>query len=127
AFMRFDVADALFAPLVTRQLTRAQAARSEAVDFQVQLDVALTYLDLLDIHARLAIHKETLANAREMLKNAEAAQKAGVGKSPADAPRAQTEVHLREVEARELDVRAAEISARLAQLLLLPPTVELRP
>lgn len=127
AALRLETADALFSPLVARQLTDAQAAETRAVTDQLQLKVVNAYLDLVEVYGRLAIAQETLANAQEMAKNAEAAQKAGTGKTPADAQRAQTEVQARVVERNELEGRAGEMSARLAQLLLLPPTVDLRP
>jgi outer membrane protein TolC len=125
--LTLDTENVFFGPLIARRLTRAQEASARAVSDTVQLDVALAYLDLLQVHGLLAINAETLANAEEMLRNAEAAEEAKVGKTPADAPRARTEVNLRRVERRDLEARAAEVSARLAQLLLLRPTVDLRP
>lgn len=125
--MRFETGDALFGPLVARQLVRAQVAAARAVNDNVGLDVALTYLDLVQVYGQLAVNAETLANAEEMLRNAASAQEAGKGKTPADAPRARTEVELRREERRILETRAAQVSARLAQLLLLRPTVDLRP
>src|SRR5262249_42770721 len=106
AVMRFEVADALFGPLVTRRLTAAQAASARATPDDVPLDVALTYLDLVEVHGQLAINAETLANAEDMLQKAEAAEAVGAGKTPADAPRARTEVRLRRVERKDLEARA---------------------
>lgn len=127
ALLKVETADALFGPLIARQLTQAQADASRAATYQLQLEVVFTYFDLVEAYGRLAINQETLANAREMAKNAEAAQLAGTGKTPADAQRARAEVHARLVERNDLQARAAEIGARLAQLLMLPPTVELQP
>jgi outer membrane protein TolC len=62
-----------------------------------------------------------------MLRRAEAADRAGLNKTPADVPRAQTEVSLRRQEAIDIQGRAAVVSARLAQLLLLDPAVDLAP
>jgi hypothetical protein len=78
-------------------------------------------------HLQLAINAETLFNAEEMLDKAEAAQAAGLGKTPADAPRARTEVDLRRQERIDLEGEAAVVSARLAELLLLQSTVDLKP
>jgi outer membrane protein TolC len=119
--------DALFLPLVARQLTDAEAARARATTDDVQLDVALTYLDLLEVFGRLAVNAEAQAYADEMLRFAEAGREAQMGKTPADVTRARTEVNLRREERFGLEGRAAEVSARLAQLLLLRPTVDLRP
>lgn len=127
AVLRLETGDAFFAPLIARRATRAQAAATQAVTNNLQLEVAKTYFDLVEVHGRLVINTETLANALEMQRNAEAAQEAGAGKTAADAPRARTEVQARKVERRNLEAQAAEVSAHLAQLLLLPPTVDLQP
>jgi outer membrane protein TolC len=119
--------DALFLPLVAQRLTDAEAARARATTDDVQLDVALTYQDLLEVFGRLAVNAEAQAYADEMLRFAEAGREAQMGKTPADVTRARTEVNLRREERLDLEGRAAEVSARLAQLLLLRPTVDLRP
>ena len=126
AGLNFEVADALFAPRVARQLTAAEAARSRAVTDNIQLDVALTYLDLLRGYGALAVNAETLANAETMLRYANAGVKNGLAK-PADANRAAAEVEFRRQERIDLEGQAAAVSAHLAQLLLLEPTVDLRP
>lgn len=127
AVFDFATSDALFAPLVTRQKTQAQTQAAQAVANNVQLSVALTYLDLLQVYAQLAINAETLANATEMMRNAEAAAIAGKSSTSADVQRARTEVQVRRQERRDLEARSAIVSAQLAQLLLLEPTVELHP
>jgi outer membrane protein TolC len=127
AVMSFQVADALFLPLVARQLTQAEAARARTVTNDIQLQVALTYLDLLDAHGRLAVNAEARAYAEVMLGFAEASREAQMGKTPADVTRARAEVELRREERLDLETGAAEVSARLAQLLLMRPTVDLKP
>ena len=124
--LNFAVGDAIFAPLVARELTAAEAARARAVTDNVQLDVALTYLDLLRAYGALAVNAETLANAETTLKYARAGEEQGLAK-PADANRAAAEVEFRRQERIDLEGQAAAVSARLAQLLLLQPTVDLRP
>jgi outer membrane protein TolC len=124
---RVETADALFLPLIARRLTAAEAAAARATVLNVQLDVASAYLDLLSVNAAQAINADTLARAQEMSRLAEAADKAGLSKTTADVPRAQTEVSLRRQEAIDLQGRAAVVSARLAQLLLLDPGVDLAP
>jgi outer membrane protein TolC len=127
AVMSFQLADALFLPLVARQLTRAEAARARTVTDNVQLDVALTYLDLLQVYGQLAVNAEALAYAEEMLRFALVGRRAELGKTPADTTRARAEVELRRKERIDVEGRVGELSARLAQLLLLRPTVDLRP
>jgi outer membrane protein TolC len=127
AIARVETADALFLPLIARRLTAAEAATARATSLNVQLDVASAYLDLLSVSAAQAINADTLARAQEMLRLAQAAEKAGLSKTSADVPRAQTEVSLRRQEAIDLQGRAAVASARLAQLLLLDPAVDLIP
>jgi outer membrane protein TolC len=122
-----DTAQALFEPLVARRLVQAQAAASRAVTDAVQLDVALAYLDLLEAYGLLAINAETLAHAEETNQIAQAAEDSGFGKTPADAARAWTELAFRRQKRFDLEGRAATASARLAQLLLLQPTLDLRP
>lgn len=127
AFMRFDFADALFLPLVSRLLTEAEAARSLSVTQNRQLDAALAYFDLLQIHGAIAVNADTLSRAEQMLSRAVAADKIGLSKNKSDVNRAETEVNLRKQEAIVLRGRAAAASARLVRLLLLDPTIELVP
>jgi outer membrane protein TolC len=127
AVLALDTSEALFGPLVARRLVQAQEAAARAVTDNVQLDVALAYLDLLRVYGALAVNAETLAKAEEMLRRAAAAENTGFGKTPADANRARTEVEQRRVERIDLEGQAAAVSARLAQLLLLEPTVDLWP
>jgi outer membrane protein TolC len=125
--LTIDTSDAIFAPLIARRQVQAQEAAAQAVTDDIQLNVALTYLDLLRVYGALAINAETLTKAGEMLKVAQAAEAAGFGKTPADANRARAEVALRRQERIDLEGDAAVVSARLAQLLLLEPTLDLRP
>ena len=127
AVLDVPIAEALFAPLAARQLTAGAAARARAVTIDVQLDVALTYMDLLRVYATLAINADTLTRAEAMLRSAEAADKQGLSKSKADVTRARAEVELRREERIELEGQVGTVSARLTQLLLLAPTVDLRP
>jgi outer membrane protein TolC len=127
AILRVDTADAYFQPLIARRLLAADSANARAVSNNVQLDVALTYLDLLRVNGQLAINADIVARAEEMLRRADAADRAGLVKTKADAPRARTEVDLRKQEALDIQGRVAGVSARLAQLLILSPTVDLLP
>ncbi len=127
AVMSWQTADALFEPLIARRLTQAQAAAARAVTDNVELDVALTYLDLLRVYGALAINADILARATELQRMAAVADKNQLSKSTAEITRARVEINLRRQERIDLEGEAAVVSARLAQLLLLQPTVDLQP
>lgn len=123
----FRTSDAVFLPLVARQMAAAADAAAQDISNDVQLEAVFTYFELVRVHAALAINAEVLAKAEEMLRRAQAADAAGVSKTKADPNRAAAEVALRQEERFALRARAAGIAARLAQLLLLAPGAELVP
>jgi len=125
--LRVDVSDALYLPLVARRVVQAAESRSRAVANNVQLEVALTYLDVLELHALLAVNADTLNKTEQALQAAEAFARAGTGKTAADVNRAATEVNLRRQDRVVLRGRAAAAAARLAGLLTLDPAVQLVP
>jgi outer membrane protein TolC len=125
--LNLSISDAIFGPHIARNLVAAEKARSQVVVDNVQLDVALTYLDLLRAYGALAINREMLSKAEYILDAANAADREGLGKTTADANRARTEVSIRRQERSDLEAEAAIVSARLAQLLLLEPTADLVP
>ncbi|OAI46800.1 hypothetical protein AYO44_10720 [Planctomycetaceae bacterium SCGC AG-212-F19] len=127
ASFSWDLSSVYYGRLVARRLTDATAAAAQATDANVQLDVALAYLDLVREHAALAINRDTLGRAEEMLQAARAGDKAGLGKTPADITRAQAEVQVRRSERFDIFGQEAVASARLARLLHLQPTVRLEP
>src|SRR5262249_48477543 len=127
AVLSVHSSDALFAPLIARQLVQAQTAVARMVTDDIQLEVALAYLDLLRAYGALAVNGDILAKAEDLEKSAAAAIRFSVSKTGADLNRIQTEVNLRRQERIGLEGQAAEASARLAQLLRLDPTVDLRP
>ena len=127
ATLDWDTAEILFGRLAAQRLTEAAQASARAVSSDVQLDVATAYLDLLQAYGEYAIDADALARAEEMLRNAESAEKAGLSKTTADINRARTEVDLRRERLFQLQAQTAVVSARLARLLLLRPTVILRP
>lgn len=125
--VRVDLSDALYLPLVARQAVRAADATAQAVNNATQLDVALAYLDLVELHAAMNINADILERTEQILRSAEAGAKGGINKTGADVNRAATEVNLRREEGIVLRGRTAASSARLARLLLLDPAVELTP
>jgi outer membrane protein TolC len=127
AALEVSLADALFAPHIARYGVEAAAARARATSNDVQLDVSLTYLDLLRVYGELAINDEALRNAQVLLDTAESAVKAQLGKSPADENQARVEVEVLRQQRIGLQGQAGIVSARLAQLLLLDATADLLP
>jgi outer membrane protein TolC len=127
AGLNLSFADALFGPRIARDLVAAEQARARVVTYNVQLDVALTYLDLLRAYGALAVNREALSKAERIYELASRYVGEGLGKTTADANRARTEVEIRRQERIDLEVEAALASARLAQLLLLEPTADLVP
>lgn len=125
--LRVEMADALYAPLVARRVVQAESSRSVAVTNTIQLDVAITYLDLLELHGLLAVNADILARTEQIQQAAEAGAKAELNRYAADVNRAAAEVSLRRQEAQVLRGRVGAVAARLARLLLLDPAVELVP
>jgi outer membrane protein TolC len=127
AALSVETADAVFLPRIARRLLDAQSAQAQGVANRIQLDAASRYLDLLAAYGALAVNEETLANAQRAAQMAEQAEKAQLGKTPADANRLRTELELRRQERIDLESRAAVASAQLAQLLFTDATADLRP
>jgi outer membrane protein TolC len=125
--LSYSLADAVFAPRIARQGAAAAEARARAVRNDLQLEVALAYLELLRAYGALSINYEALQKAKEMLRAATSAVKQGLGKTAADADRARTEVSVLEQRRLVLQEDAARASAALAQLLLLDSSADLLP
>lgn len=125
--MRFALADALFQPLVANRLSEAAAANTDATINQSEFDAVSAFLDLQSTYAALAINEDTLARVEQMVRYAEAAEEAGLAKTPADADRARTEAAIFRKERLDLTGQAGIASAQLARLLLLDPNVRLQP
>ena len=124
---RVDLSDALYLPLVARQGVRAANAQAAATANNTQLDVAIAYLDLMELHALVVVNADILTRTEEVLKSAQAGAEAGRNKTAADVNRVLTELNLRREEGIVLRGRVAATAARLARLLLLDPAVELVP
>jgi outer membrane protein TolC len=125
--LRVDLSDALYLPLVARQGVRAANSQALATVNNIQLEVALGYLDLVELHGLMAINADILNRTEQVLKSAQAGAEAGRNKTAADLKRVLTELNLRREEGIVLRGRTAAASARLARLLLLDPSVELTP
>src|SRR5438132_1035888 len=75
AAMRLETSDALFAPLIARRLVQAQEAAALATQDNIQLEVAVGYLELLRVYGALAINEDTLGRLEYLSRNADAADK----------------------------------------------------
>src|SRR5262245_26370978 len=124
--LSLDISEAIFAPLAARQFTLAREAGAAGVAHGRLLDVALAYIDLLQIHALIQVSVETLQHAQHLQKITEDYEKFGKG-AKADTARARTEAAIRDREELELQGQVAVSSARLVQLLQLPAEMVLRP
>jgi len=127
AILDWNSSDILFGPLIAERLVEAQSAAAQATSSDVQLSAAQAYFDLQRIQGELAINADTFFRAKEMLENSTAADKAGLTKTAGDINRARTEFDLRLEEQIQLKGDLGVASARLAHLLLLRPTVMLKP
>jgi outer membrane protein TolC len=125
--LRVATSDALFAPLIARRLAAAQDAATRAVTNNVQLTVALAYLDLLQAYGQLAVNADVLARDDEILRLAEIADINKLAKTGADLARMQTEHRLRLEERITLRGQVRVACSRLARLLLLQPGIGLVP
>ncbi len=127
ATLDWDTPNILFGRLIAQRQAAAAQAGAAAQSSNVQLDVALAYFDLLRVRGELAIYNDAMARAQGMLRNAEAADKAGLSKTTADINRARAEVDLARDKKFQFEGEQGVASARLARLLNLRPTVTLVP
>lgn len=127
ATLDWNTSDILFGRLVAERLVAAQSAAAQATSFQIQLSAAQAYLDLLQAYGALAVNADTLSRTEEMLRNATAADRAGLTVTAGDINRARAEYDLRREERLQIEGDIGIVSARLAHILLLRPTVVLRP
>jgi outer membrane protein TolC len=127
ATLDWNTSDILFGPLVAERLVEAQSAAARATSSEIQLSAAQAYLDLLQIQGALAVNADTLFHTNQMLVASENADQAGLTKTAGDINRARTEYDVRREEQLQLEGNLGVASARLAHLLLLRPTVMLKP
>lgn len=125
--LRVDVADAIYFPLVARRGVQSADSRAQAIGNDIELQVAIAYLDLLEVRALLAINADILVRTEQVLDAAKIGAKAGTNKTAADLNRAMTELKIRQQERFVLRGKSAAASARLNQLLMLDAAVELEP
>ena len=84
-----DLSNALYLPLVARQGVRAANSLAQATNNNIQLEVAIAYLDLVELHGLKAINADMLSRNEQILKSALAGAKADRNKTAADVNRAE--------------------------------------
>jgi outer membrane protein TolC len=117
--------DAVYEPLVARQVVSGRRSDALAVENTVLLDIATAYLELIGAEARLAILKQGESDLAKVVRVTADYAKTGQGR-PADAKRAQANADLLQRELRQVEEDVAVASARLCQLLSLDPAVRVR-
>ncbi|MEW6746609.1 MAG: TolC family protein [Planctomycetota bacterium] len=122
----FDLADAFYEPLAARRLVAAQTAAVAGQVNETLRDVALGYVDLAAATASLALAREAVSDATELLELAEGFARTGEGLE-ADAARARSELASRKRDVLRAEEKTLQASVRLASLLHLEPTTRLRP
>lgn len=127
ASLSLDLAEAIYRPLIERQVANAEQQRANATSLFAEMDAIGAYLDLTQVHGLIEINAQTLEEGEAMLLAAQHAQEAKLDRSPGDVNRVRTEILLRRQERLDLQGRAGVASARLGRLLLLKPSVRLVP
>jgi outer membrane protein TolC len=127
AVLSFDLSEPLFRPLAARQEWQASLSTHLAAIHQIQLRVVNTYLELLRLHAQIAIHAEAVDRAEWMRHQAEGRLHTDSRETQLAERRPRTEINLRRQQILGLEGQAAQASADLAALLHLPASVTLRP
>lgn len=119
-----QLTDAIFAPLVARQVVSSRSADSVAIENSLLLQVATRYLELVGAEARLNAFRNSLTEFSEVERLTGAFAKAGQGRE-GDHHRAQAEARLAAVEECRAQERVAVAAAELSRLLHLDPATRL--
>lgn len=120
-----SLTDALYRPLVARQVMTAEQFRQSATFNDTLLDAAVAYYDLVLATGRAEnLRDQDIPLARELLVQTKAFVSAGKG-SKADVTRIQTELTQREQSLVEADAQVHVAAAELARILQLDPETSL--
>jgi outer membrane protein TolC len=120
------LSDALFARLVERQTERAAQAGLAATFNDTLLRIGLAYLDLLAAEEQVAIARDAVKNAGELVRLVQSRVKAGTA-PPADGLRAAAELADRQRQVWQAQEAVRVASAEVARLLRLPAGARLVP
>jgi outer membrane protein TolC len=120
-----EITDAIFEPLVARQMVVNRQANAAAVDNNILLEVAGRYLDLVSAEAEQAALRESENDLSRMEKRIASQAATGLAR-PGNANRFQAAALLLHVEEQQAEERVAVASAELSRLLHLDPSIRLR-
>ncbi|QDT12513.1 TolC family protein [Stieleria marina] len=123
---RFHLADAIFQPKIACAIAGARQHSANAVVNRQLLEVALSYLDLLDAHQEARIIGESQLRTDNLAKVTADFAEAGEGLQ-SDADRMQTEAMLTKNRAMEIQAAISLASARLAQAISLNSHADIVP
>jgi len=123
-FVDLSLADAIFEPLVARQTANAEQFRHTATYNDTLQNTSLAYFELIRSQGRLAIARQDLKHATELVDLTEAFLLSGKG-SRADRARARTEQSTRRQLVVQARLQMQIASAELARILRLDPETTL--
>lgn len=121
-----NVADAIFAPLITHQFVHARTSGVDSVRNESLRDVAEAYFDLTAAFASVAIAQEIVRYAELLAEVTASFEKNELG-LPSDTSRARTELQLRRQQETLSRERIRTASAVLARRLHFEPGIQLAP
>ena len=123
-FVDLSLADAIFKPLVARQTANAEQFRHTATYNDTLQDTSLAYFELIRSQGQLAIARQDLKHAQQLVSLTEAFVSSGKG-SRADRARARTEESTRRQLVVQARLQMQIASAELARILRLNPETTL--
>jgi outer membrane protein TolC len=117
--------NALYEPLVARQIVANRRAALRGTTNQILLEVSRTYLALLGAEGRLAVLRQSQADFEEVVRLTTAFAKSGQGRK-GDADRAMADYMALQFQEKEAQQEVAVAAAELARYLNLDPATRLQ-
>jgi outer membrane protein TolC len=117
--------DAVYEPLAARQVVASRRADAQAVQNDILMRVAITYVNLVSAEARLDVLRQGEAEVNEVVRLTATYALKGQGRQ-GDAERAAAHAALVREELHRAEEEVAVASAGLCRLLSLDPSVRLR-
>jgi outer membrane protein TolC len=124
-FISTPLTDALFNPLVARQVVANRGFTATATRNDVLLEVSTAYLALLGAEGRLAVIRQSEADFNEVVRLTTNYAKTGLGRE-ADADRARADTLALQYTEQQAQEEVAVAAADLARLLNLDPSLRLQ-
>lgn len=120
------LADAVFEPLIARQVVANRRFAATATRYQILLEVSTAYLDLLGAEGRLAVVRQSIKDFQEVANLTAKFSKPGIIlERTADANRALADLQELQFEEAKVQEDVATAAAELARLLNLDPSTRL--